>query len=103
MTTVAAVPELASFVAGGWRRDGRQASDTNPAHPSEVVAQYALADAETAAQALMPEAQKEHWAIYRAIRWRDPAAVERLVRTHIEHVAPTVRLSARDATSIRVS
>jgi len=52
MTTAAAVPDLASFVDGEWRRGGRQASDTNPAHPSEVVAQYALADAETATQAV---------------------------------------------------
>src|SRR5258706_144884 len=54
-------------------------------------------------QALVPEAQKEHWEIFRAIRKRDPALVERLVRTHIEHVAKSVRLSARAATNVRVS
>lgn len=54
-------------------------------------------------QALVPEAQKEHWAIYRAIKRRDPAAVERLVRTHIEHVARAVRVSGRGATKVRVS
>ncbi len=51
----------------------------------------------------MPEAQKEHWEIFRAIRKRDPALVERLVRTHIEHVAKSVRLSAGAATDVRVS
>jgi hypothetical protein len=32
----------------------------------------------------VPEAQKEHWDIFRAIRKRDAALVERLVRTHID-------------------
>ena len=54
-------------------------------------------------QALVPEAQKEHWEIFRAIKKRDAALVERLVRTHIDHVAKSVRLSARDATNVRVS
>lgn len=54
-------------------------------------------------QALVPEAQKEHWEIFRAIRKRDPALVERLVRTHIEHVAKSVRLSGHAATNVRVS
>lgn len=39
-----ATPELASFVAGEWRKSARQAHDRNPAHPSEVVAEFALAD-----------------------------------------------------------
>jgi DNA-binding GntR family transcriptional regulator len=54
-------------------------------------------------QALVPEAQQEHWEIFRAIRKREPALVERLVRTHIEHVSKSVRLSARAATKVRVS
>lgn len=52
MTPAATVPELASYVAGVWRRGARQASDTSPTHPSEVVARYALADAELAAEAV---------------------------------------------------
>jgi DNA-binding GntR family transcriptional regulator len=51
-------------------------------------------------QALMPEAQREHWEIFRAIKKRDAASVERLVREHIEHVARNVRVGAR--TSARV-
>ena len=47
-------------------------------------------------QALVPAAQKEHWEIFRAIKRRDPPAVERLVRAHIEHLASTVRVSARE-------
>jgi len=46
------VPELGSFVAGEWRSGTRHADDTNPARPSEVVAQYALADADLALQAI---------------------------------------------------
>lgn len=46
-------------------------------------------------QALMPEAQREHWEIFRAIKKRDPASVERLVREHIEHVARNVRVGAQ--------
>ena len=45
--------------------------------------------------ALMPEAQREHWEIFRAIKKRDPANVERLVREHIEHVARNVRVGAQ--------
>jgi DNA-binding GntR family transcriptional regulator len=52
-------------------------------------------------QALVPEAQKEHWEIYRAIKKRDPVAVERLVRTHIEHVARTVRVAERSQKKVR--
>ena len=52
-------------------------------------------------QALVPEAQKEHWNIYRAIKKRDPEAVERLVRTHIQHVARTVRVAGRSRVAER--
>jgi acyl-CoA reductase-like NAD-dependent aldehyde dehydrogenase len=52
MTTTVDVPELASFVAGEWRRGARQAEDTSPTHPSEVVARYTLADADVATQAV---------------------------------------------------
>ena len=46
-------------------------------------------------QALMPEAQREHWEIFRALKKRDAATVERLVREHIEHVARNVRFGAQ--------
>ena len=52
-------------------------------------------------QALVPEAQKEHWEIYRAIKRKDPVAVERLVRSHIEHVAKTVHVGAPSASATR--
>ena len=52
MTTTVDIPELGSYVAGEWRHGERRAPDTNPAHPSEVVAYYALADRDLATQAI---------------------------------------------------
>jgi aldehyde dehydrogenase (NAD+) len=52
MTTTVDIPELGSYVAGEWRHGERRAPDTNPAHPSEVIANYALADRDLATQAI---------------------------------------------------
>jgi alpha-ketoglutaric semialdehyde dehydrogenase len=46
------VPELSSFVAGGWRTNGRMNQDTNPARPSEVVAMVHLADSQDVQDAI---------------------------------------------------
>jgi len=53
MTTVAEeVPELASYVGGEWTSGTRRAPDTNPARPSETVANIAMADAALARRAI---------------------------------------------------
>ena len=65
MTTVAEeIPDLASFVGGEWTTSARHSSDTNPAHPSETVANIALADVAVARRAI--EAAKAAFPAWRA-------------------------------------
>ncbi|MGH9245873.1 MAG: aldehyde dehydrogenase family protein [Acidimicrobiales bacterium] len=50
--TATTVPELASHVAGAWRKGPTEIPDTNPARPREVVATTSLADADLATEAI---------------------------------------------------
>src|SRR5207247_623522 len=59
------VPAVRSYVAGGWRDGGRTVADTNPARPSERVAQVALGDATLAADAV--EAAREAFPAWRVM------------------------------------
>jgi aldehyde dehydrogenase (NAD+) len=54
-----------SFIAGEWRDGKRTVADTNPARPSEHVAQVALGDASTATQAI--EAARAAFPAWRAM------------------------------------
>lgn len=58
------VADLRSFIAGEWRAGGQEASDTNPANPSEIVARVTHADAQTAIEAV--EAAKQAYPLWRA-------------------------------------
>ena len=50
---MAVASELASFVAGEWRRGTAEGTDTNPARPSEILASVRLADARVAVDAVL--------------------------------------------------
>jgi acyl-CoA reductase-like NAD-dependent aldehyde dehydrogenase len=52
MTIAIDAKELASFVDGEWRRAARSSRDTNPARPSETVANVGLADSALATEAI---------------------------------------------------
>jgi acyl-CoA reductase-like NAD-dependent aldehyde dehydrogenase len=47
-----ALPQLRSYVGGAWRDGGEPVPDTNPAHPSEKVAEAFFADSATALDAV---------------------------------------------------
>ncbi len=59
MTVTADVPELASIVAGSPRHGADTATHRNPAHPAEISATVALADARTAEAAIEAAARAE--------------------------------------------